>query len=113
MIYKVDNKDIWMEVSQKLYSLMKQGETTTTHLFGVETDSTGSNYISLDLEAYCPIFLTSETEQILTDLGNILGIEDGEGAAIKEYILTTNPIQLKYIVPTGLTPYTPIYNAII
>jgi hypothetical protein len=110
MIYKVDNKDNWLLISEKLFSLMKHPTTTSTHLFGVETDGTGQHYINLDLGTLCPVYLNANSEDKLKEIGDLIGLSVEERATLKDYIMKNNPIELSKIIPTILQEYKPIYK---
>lgn len=112
MIYKVNNIEKWMEISEKLWSLMDKDIGTTRYLFDVLTDSTGQHFIHLDLDLFCPIYLTAQSEQTMSELGAALELTQADGARIKDYILNNNPIQLKHIIPSNLEPYNPIFNVL-
>lgn len=110
MIYKIDNKQIWESVSEKLFLLMRNKETSTTKLFAIETDGTGQNYINIDLEMECPLFINTSNVTLISEIGEILQIPSEEGVVLREYLTTNNTIKLKQIVPSSMQEYTPIYN---
>jgi|SRR5574343_91195 len=102
MRYKMKSVEQGMRVSELVWSLMTNGNSSTKYLFLVEQDANGQAYADIDENMECPIFLNENTSAILEELGQLLEIPKDEGSALKDMILSNQRILLKNIIPNNL-----------
>jgi hypothetical protein len=111
--FKIDTIEKGEEISRKIYLIMNPGvNTETTHLFGWGVDSNNQAFIDVPLDMECPIYVNENFQQIIDDIGNLLGIDsETEGSQLRQY-LETGRVVLGNLIPSMLEEYTPVFNEI-
>ena len=108
--FKVNNEAEGEAISRKMYSIMNPGNVGTTHLFGWGTDSNGQAYINVPLDMVCPIYVNQNFQQVIDEVGAMLGIEPTtEGKALRQY-LETGRVVLGNLIPSTLEEFTPYFE---
>lgn len=99
--FEVKDNEIAAKISELVYKLMVKEPTKTKYLF-VWFEHNGTTVIEIPENYECPIFINDDFQDIVNELGAMLGVTESEGAAMVEY-LKTGKIILENLVPTTLT----------
>ena len=108
--FKISSEAQGEELSRKMYAIMNPGNATTTYLFGWGTDSNGQAFINVPLDMVCPIYVNQNFQQVIDEVGAMLGIEPKtEGKALRQY-LETGKVVLGNLIPSTLEEFTPYFE---
>lgn len=107
--FKVDSQIIGEELSRKIYSVMNPGNVESTHLFDWGEDVSGQAYINVPLDMVCPVYVNQNFQQVMTDIGILLNINQEEGKQLRQY-LEGGEVVLAHLIPSTLEEFTPNFN---
>lgn len=107
--FKVSSEDQGEEISRKMYSIMNPGNVQTTHLFKWGTDLNKQPFIRVNLDMVCPVYVNENFAQVMTDVGNLLGIPQQEGQQLRQY-LEGGQVVLGNLIPSTLEQFIPNFN---
>lgn len=106
--FKIDSEARAEEISRKMWEIMSPTDTTCTHLFGWGSDSNAQDYIIIELDMVCPVYVHENFHTVLNDVGTLLGIEQEEGAQLRQY-LETGQVVLGNLIPSTLEQFEPYF----
>ena len=98
--YRVNSAQDAMAMSEKLYSIMNPGSVESKYLFGWRSNE-NMTVIEIDETMVCPVFVTENFAQVLSDIATILNgaLSEEQGNSFKEYL------QTGHVVLGNLIPY--------
>lgn len=107
--FKLDTEDRAEVISRNMAIIMNPSNVDSVYLFGWGTDSDGQVYIDVPLDMVCPVYVNENFAQVMTDVGNLLGIPQQEGQQLRQY-LEGGQVLLGNLIPSTLEQFIPNFK---